>query len=147
MQPGRFVCSCMFKWVSVTFNVQTLRRERRLLEICRAFRSSHFIGLQSTSDRTELGEDSPVYTTKGIFIPVQALGGCDCHPRKHLPASQRQTNQLTTFSTGRTRGSAEAGQRRRGVSDHELIPAAVSIESARETTQRKKLEVGTTDFG
>ena len=54
----------MFKWVSVTFNVQTLRREGRLLEMCRAFRSAHFIGLQSTSDRTELGEDSPVYTTK-----------------------------------------------------------------------------------
>ena len=64
MQPGRIVCSCMFKWVSVTFNVQTLRREGRLLAICRAFRSSHFIGLQSTSDRTEPGEDSPVYTTK-----------------------------------------------------------------------------------
>ena len=53
----------MFKWVSVTFNVQTLRREERLLEICRAFRSVHFIGLQSTSDRTEPEENSPVYTT------------------------------------------------------------------------------------
>ena len=54
----------MFKWVSVTFNVHTLRREERLLEICRAFRSAHFIGLQSASDRTEPEEDSPVYTTK-----------------------------------------------------------------------------------
>ena len=39
-------------------------QRRTLVGICRAFRSSHFIGLQSTSDRTELGEDSPVYTTK-----------------------------------------------------------------------------------
>ena len=54
----------MFKWVSVTFNVQTLRREGRLVEICRALRSAHFIGLQSTSDRTEPEEDSPVYTTR-----------------------------------------------------------------------------------
>ena len=61
---GRYVNWCMFKWVSLTINVQTLRREGRLLEICRALRSSHFIGLQSTSDRTEPEEDSPVYTTK-----------------------------------------------------------------------------------
>ena len=54
----------MFKWVSVTFNVQTLRREGRLVEICRALRSVHFIGLQSTSDRTEPEGDSPVYTTR-----------------------------------------------------------------------------------
>ena len=54
----------MFKWVSVTFNVQTLHREERLLEICRAFRSAHFIGLQSTSDRTEPEEDSPVHAAK-----------------------------------------------------------------------------------
>ena len=54
----------MFKWVSVTFNVQTLRREERLVKICRALRSAHFIGPQSTSDRTEPEEDSPVYTTR-----------------------------------------------------------------------------------
>ena len=53
----------MFKWVSVTFNAQTRRREGRLVEICRALRSAHFIGLQSTSDRTE-PEDSPVNTTR-----------------------------------------------------------------------------------
>ena len=54
----------MIKWVSVTFNVQTLRREERLVEICKALRSAHFIGLQSTSDRTKPEEDSPVYTTR-----------------------------------------------------------------------------------
>ena len=54
----------MFMWVSVTFNVETLRREERLVEICRALRSAHFIGLQSTSVRTEPEEDSPVYTTR-----------------------------------------------------------------------------------
>ena len=54
----------MFKWVSVTFNVQTLRREGRQVEICRAFRSARFIGLQSTSDRTEPEEDSLVCTAK-----------------------------------------------------------------------------------
>ena len=32
--------------------------------ICRALRSAHFIGLQSTSDRTEPEEDSPVHTTR-----------------------------------------------------------------------------------
>ena len=61
---------CMFKWVSVTFNVQTLRREGRLLEICRALRSAHFIGLQSTSDRTKPEEDSPVYTTRAAKFRV-----------------------------------------------------------------------------
>ena len=60
----------MFKWVSVTFNVQTLRREGRLVEICRALRSAHFIGLQSTSDRTEPEEDSPVYTTRAAKFRV-----------------------------------------------------------------------------
>ena len=60
----------MSRWVSVTFNVQTLRREVRLLEICRAFRSAHFIGLQSTSDRTEPEEDSPVFTTKAYKFRV-----------------------------------------------------------------------------
>ena len=60
----------MFKWVSVTFNVQTLRREGRLVENCRAFRSAHFIGLQSTSNRTEPEEDSLVYTTKADTFRV-----------------------------------------------------------------------------
>ena len=46
------------------FNVKTLRREAGLVEICRAFRSDLFIGLQSTSARTELEEDSPVCTTR-----------------------------------------------------------------------------------
>ena len=60
----------MFKWVSVTFNVQTLRREGCLVEICRALRSAHFIGQQSTRNRTEPAEDSPVYTTKADKFSV-----------------------------------------------------------------------------
>ena len=57
-------------------------------------------------------------------------------------ASQRQTHLHATCTTGRTRRGAEAGRKRRGFSDHEPIPAAVPIESARETTQREDLEVG-----
>ena len=40
------------------------------MEICRALRSAHFSGLQSTSDRTEPEEDSPVYTTKAVKFRV-----------------------------------------------------------------------------
>ena len=40
------------------------------LEIGRAFRSAHFIGLQSTSDRTEPEEDSPVHSTKAYKFRV-----------------------------------------------------------------------------
>ena len=136
----------MFKWVSVTFNVQTLRREERLLEICRAFRSAHFIGLQSTSDRTEPEEDSPVYTTtadkfrvyrfpwkQGSLFPSKH-SGVEIPIREYLPASQRQTHLHGTCTAGRTRSGTEAGQRRCGFSDREFIPAAVPIEFARETT-------------
>ena len=66
--------------------------------------------------------------------------GSDCHPREYLPASQRQTHLHATCTAGRTRRGTEAGPRRRGFFDHEPIPAAVPIESARETTQRE-------DFG
>ena len=120
------------------------RREGRLVEICRALRSDHFIGLQSTSDRTEPEEDSPVYTIRadkfrvyrfpwrqGSLFPFQALEGSDCHPREYLAARQRQTHLHATC----TAGSTEAGPRRRGFLNHEAIPAAVPIESARETTQ------------
>ena len=65
----------------------------------------------------------------GIFVSIQALGCSDCHPREYLPASQRQTHLHAICTAGRTRRT-EAGPRRRGFFDHELIPAAVSIESA-----------------
>ena len=117
----------MFKWVSVTFNVQTLRREGRLVEICR-LRSAHFIGLQSTSDRTEPEEDSPVYTTRAdkfrvyrfpvearIFVFIQALGSSDCQKRENtfLPANVRRIH-TPPAPLGRTRRGTEAGPGRRG---------------------------------
>ena len=95
----------MFKWVSVTFNVQTLRREGRLVEICRALRSVHFIGLQSTCDRTEPEEDSPVNPTKAeitqslphsvearIFVPISKHSGEAIVLRENtfLPANVRR---------------------------------------------------------
>ena len=97
------------------------------MEICRALRSAHFIGLQSTSDRTEPEEDSPVYTTRadkfrvyrfpwrqGSLFPSKHSGGSDCRPREYLPASQRQTHLHATCTAGRTRRGTEAGPRRRG---------------------------------
>ena len=140
----------MFKRVSVTFNVQTLRREGRLVEICRALRSAHFIGLQSTSDRTEPEEDSPVYTTRadkfrvyrfpwrqGSLFPSKH--GCsDSHKREY----HQSTSDASPRTAGRTRRGTEAGPGRRGLFDHEPVPAAVPTESARETTQREDLEVG-----
>ena len=77
------------------------------MEICRALRSAHFIGLQSTSDRTEPEEDSPVYTTSADKFRVYRFpwrqGGSDCHKREYLPASQRQTHLHATCTAGRTR--------------------------------------------
>ena len=150
----------MFKWVSVTFNVQTLRREGRLLEICRAFRSANIIGLQSTSDRTEPEEETPVYTTKADKFRVYRFPWRQgsLFPSKHsgvaialredtfLPANVRRIYTPPAPLAG-TRWGTEAGQRGRGFSDHELIPATVPIESARETTQRKTLEVGAQGSG
>ena len=83
----------MFKWVSVTFNVQTIRMEGRLVEICRALRSAHFIGLQSTSDRTEPEEDSPVYPPGRINSEFTAFrGGKDLCFRENtfLPGNVRR---------------------------------------------------------
>ena len=71
---------------------------------------------------------------RGISVSIQALGSSDCHPRECLPASQRLTHLHATCTTSRTRRGTEAGQRRCGFSDHEFIPAAVTIEFARETT-------------
>ena len=51
-------------WDDTRTGACSLRREGRLVEICRALRSAHFSGLQSSSDRTEPEEDSPVYTTR-----------------------------------------------------------------------------------
>ena len=83
---------------------------------------------------------------RGGRDPSKHSGGSDCHPREYLPASQRQTHLHATCTAGRTRWGTEAGQRRRGFSDHEFTPATVPIESARETIQRKNLEVGAQGF-
>ena len=148
----------MFKWVSVTFNVQTLRREGRLVEICRALRSAHFIGLQSTSDRTEPEEDSPVYTTRadkftvyrfpwrqGSLFPSKNSGvAIAIRENTFLPANVRRVRRIYTPPAplaGRG-GALKLVRGDAAFSDHEPIPAAVPIESARETTQRKDLEVG-----
>ena len=151
----------MFKWVSVTFNVQALRRERRHVGGLQSFQIGPLHWSAEYSDRTEPEEDSPVYTTRAakfrvyrfpwrqgsISFSIQALGGSDCHKREYLPASQRQTHLHATCTAGRTRWGSEAGQRGRGFSDHEFFPATVRIEFARETTRRKNLEVGAQGFG
>ena len=51
-------------------------------------------------------------------MAIQALRGCDCHKREHLPASQRQTHLHATCTAGKTRRGTEAGPGRRGFSDH-----------------------------
>ena len=102
----------MFKRVSVTFNVQTLRREGRLVEICRAFGLAHFIGLQST---TEPEEDSPVYTTKadkfrvfrfpwrqGSLFPSKHSGvAIAMRENTFLPANVRRMNSPPAPLAGR----------------------------------------------
>ena len=104
------------------------------MEICRVLRSAHFIGLQSTNDRTEPEEDSPVYTARADKFRVYRFP-CrqgSLFPSKHSGVA---THLHATCTAGRTRRGTEAGPRRRGVFDHEPFPAAVPIESARETTQ------------
>ena len=63
-----------------------------------------------------------------MFVPIQALGGSDCHQREYCPASLRQAHLHATCAAGRTRRGTEAGPGRRGLSDHEPIFAAISRE-------------------
>ena len=89
-----------------------------------------------------IGENSPVrFREWGVWPFGQQ------RPSHNLPASQRQTHLHATCTAGRTTWGTEAGQRGRGFSDHEFIPATVPIEFARETTRRTKLEVGAQGFG
>ena len=63
-----------------------------------------------------------------MFVPIQALGGSDCHQREYSPASLRQAHLHATCAAGRTRRGTEAGLGRRGLSDHEPIFAAIPRE-------------------
>ena len=94
----------------------------------------------------QTNSELPFSVEAGISVSIQALGCSGCHPREYLPASQRQTHLHATCTAGRTRWGTEAGQMRRGFSDHEFIPATVPIESARETTQRKNFGSGRARF-
>ena len=118
-------------------------------DFCRALSSAHFIGLQSTIDRTEPEEDSPVYTTRtdkfrvyrfpwrqGSLFPSKHSGvAIAIRENTFLPANVRRICTPSAPLLKLVRGDA-------AFFDHELILAAVSIESARETPQREDLEVG-----
>ena len=121
--------------------------------------SAHFVGPQSTSDRTEPEEDSPVYTTRADKFRVYRFPWRQesLFPSKHSrvaiairentfkPANVRRIYTPTAPLAGR--GGTQTGPRRRGFFDHEPKPAAVPIESARKTTQREDLEVGAEGSG
>ena len=116
------------------------------MEICRALRSAHFIGLQSTSDRTEPEEDSPVYTTSAdkfrvYRFPWRQGVAIAIRENTFLPANVRRIYTPHAQLAGRG-GGLKLVRGDAAFFDHEPIPAAVPIESARETTQREDLEVG-----
>ena len=130
----------MFKWVSVTFNVQTLRREGRLVEpislVCRALvtaRNQRNTN-QSTLPRRKI-QSLPLSVEATIFVPIQSLGvAMAIRENTFLPVDVRRIYTPPAPLAGRG-GGTEAGPGRGGLSDHEPSIAAIPIESASETTQ------------
>ena len=115
---------------------------------------AHFIGLQSTSDRTEPEEDSPVYTTRedkfrvyrfpwrhGSLFPSKHSGvAIAIRENTFLSANVRRIYTPPAPVAGRG-GALKLVRGDAAFFDHEPVPAAVPIESARETTQREDMEV------